>query len=166
MEVVADGAIAAEAAAAALANRDMAARVVTTALSGEATAEARRLVEESEPEVVSVAVGESTVAVTGSGRGGRNQRAALSIALAIEGTGAVFAALGTDGRDGPTEATGAIVDGGTTACIRAAGIDPEDALLRCDSHPALDASKDLVRIGSTGTNIGDLWDGLASARVL
>jgi hydroxypyruvate reductase len=82
----------------------------------------------------------------------------LAVAIAIEGrTDVVFAALGTDGIDGPTDAAGAIVDGTTTARIRAAGIDPEEALARCDSNPALIAAGDAVRIGATGTNVGDLW---------
>lgn len=157
VEVVADGGVAADAAAAACVDRGLDATVVTRALSGGASSEAAKLMDGARPGVVSIAAGETTVAVGGSGSGGRNQHAALATAIAIEGTGAVFAALGTDGRDGPTDATGAIVDGGTACRIRAAGIDPAEALRRFDSHPALDVSGDLISTGRTGTNVGDLW---------
>ncbi len=79
------------------------------------------------------------------------------MAIELDGTGHTFAALGTDGRDGPTDAAGAIVDGSSAAHLRSRGIDPVDALQRCDSHPALDAGELLIRTGPTGTNVGDLW---------
>jgi len=66
------------------------------------------------------------------------------------------AALRGLGRDGPTDAAGAVVDGGTAARVRAAGIDPERALAANDSHPALDAVGALLRTGPTGTNVNDL----------
>jgi hydroxypyruvate reductase len=97
------------------------------------------------------------VDVRGDGIGGRNQHAALWAAIDIGGSDGVFAALSTDGIDGASRAAGAIVDGGTADRCRAAGIDPEAALERCDSTPALDASGDLVVTGPTGTNVGDLW---------
>lgn len=157
VEVIADGAMAAEAAAAASAERGCETQVVTTALTGDAATEAQRFVQEVRPGVVSVVAGEPTVTVIGGGTGGRNQHAALAAAIAIDGTSTVLAALGTDGRDGCTDATGAIVDGNTASRIRAAGIDPQHALKECDSHPALDAAGDLIRTGPTGTNVGDLW---------
>lgn len=104
-----------------------------------------------------VAGGETTVTVRGPGRGGRNQELALAAALALEGTeGVALAALATDGRDGPTDAAGAWVDGSTAARIRAAGLDPEAALARNDSHPALAAAGALLRTGPTGTQVNDL----------
>lgn len=157
VEVVADGGVAADAAAAACASQGLDAVVVIRTLSGDASSEASKLMGGAQPGIVSIAAGETTVAVGGSGSGGRNQHAALTVALAVEGTAAVFAALGTDGRDGPTDATGAIVDGGTAGRIREAGIDPAEALRSFDSHPALDAAGDLIRTGRTGTNVGDLW---------
>jgi len=67
-----------------------------------------------------------------------------------------FLSAGTDGRDGPTEAAGALVDGGTCARIAAAGLDPADHLARNDSNPALAAAGDLLVTGGTGTNVADL----------
>ncbi|MDX1447735.1 MAG: DUF4147 domain-containing protein [Acidimicrobiia bacterium] len=104
-----------------------------------------------------IGTGETTVEVTGSGTGGRNQHGALAAAIAIDGHEGVFATLGTDGVDGPTDAAGAVVDGATAAALRTVGIDPGSALANCDSHPALDSIGALVRTGPTGTNVADVW---------
>ena len=102
--------------------------------------------------------GETTVTLRGDGAGGRNQELALRVAVALARLDAPWAFLsgGTDGRDGPTDAAGALVDDGTLGRIAAAGIDVESALARNDSHPALDAAGDLIRTGGTGTNVADL----------
>ncbi len=68
----------------------------------------------------------------------------------------VFLAAGTDGRDGPTDAAGAIVDATTIDRIRQAGIDPVAALKDNDSYRALDAADALLRTGATGTNVADV----------
>jgi glycerate 2-kinase len=101
--------------------------------------------------------GETTVTVRGSGKGGRNQEFALSALIAMNKIpGAVLLAAGTDGTDGPTDATGAIVDG--TSFMRACrlGLSPADHLARNDSYPLLDGTGDLLRLGPTGTNVMDL----------
>lgn len=101
--------------------------------------------------------GETTVTLSGSGLGGRNQELALRVAMALQGrAGWRFLSGGTDGRDGPTDAAGALVDGGTVARIRAAGGDPEVLLANNDSYAALRLSGDLLITGGTGTNVADL----------
>lgn len=103
--------------------------------------------------------GETTVDLRGTGRGGRNQELALRVALGAKGAGwrkFVFLSGGTDGRDGPTDAAGGIVDEGSIARMHAAGIDPHAALRNNDSYHALQASNDLLKIGATGTNVADL----------
>ncbi len=107
---------------------------------------------------VTVWGGETTVVLRGPGRGGRNQELALRVAVALEGFGRPWAFLsgGTDGRDGPTDAAGAVVDGGTLGRIAAAGLDAAAMLARNDSHPALAAAGDLLVTGATGTNVADL----------
>ena len=61
-----------------------------------------------------MAGGETTVAVRGNGRGGRNQEFALGASMKINGNhGIALTSLGTDGLDGSTDAAGAIVDGST-----------------------------------------------------
>jgi hydroxypyruvate reductase len=102
--------------------------------------------------------GETTVRVRGGGRGGRNQELALRVALALRGLERPwsFLSAGTDGRDGPTDAAGAVVDDGTLERIAAAGLDVEALLARNDSYPALAAAGDLLITGGTGTNVADL----------
>ncbi|MEM2904963.1 MAG: glycerate kinase [Candidatus Bathyarchaeia archaeon] len=104
-----------------------------------------------------VAGGETTVTVTGSGRGGRNQEVALAAALKIRGSsGVVVASLGTDGLDGPTDAAGALVDGQTVDRAREARLDPLRALAENDSYTFFKALGDLVFTGPTMTNVNDL----------
>jgi hydroxypyruvate reductase len=105
------------------------------------------------PPGVTVAAGEPSVQVEGSGRGGRNTHAALTAAGMIAGTGILFAALATDGLDGSSSSAGAIVDGGTWR----RGERPTDALARFDSATYLRETGDLVKTGPTGTNVADLW---------
>lgn len=102
--------------------------------------------------------GETTVRLTGDGMGGRNQELALRFARAAADLPGpwVFAAMGSDGRDGPGEAAGGIVDDGTLGRLAAAGLDLEDVLARNDSTPALAAAGDLIETGATGTNVADL----------
>ncbi|WP_228408760.1 glycerate kinase type-2 family protein [Profundibacter amoris] len=104
--------------------------------------------------------GETTVKLTGTGLGGRNQELALRVALLAEqqgwGDDWVFLSGGTDGRDGPCDAAGGIVDGGTLKRIRDAGISPKDMLANNDSYHALQAAGDLLITGATGTNVADL----------
>jgi hydroxypyruvate reductase len=108
--------------------------------------------------------GETTVTLSGSGKGGRNQEFALAAALGIEGLeGIALLAAGTDGTDGPTDAAGAFVDGSTVARARAAGLDPRAALDGHDAYPFFATLGDLVITGPTRTNVMDLDLVLAAA---
>jgi hydroxypyruvate reductase len=104
--------------------------------------------------------GETTVQLQGDGRGGRNQEMALLVAKHLHDCnptqGIHFLSGGTDGRDGPTDAAGAIVDAGTWARITDAGLDPAALLANNDSYAALQASGDLLITGATGTNVADI----------
>ena len=107
--------------------------------------------------------GETTVTLGSDlrGRGGRSQELALAAARTLAdageaGRGIALLAAGTDGRDGPTDAAGAIIDADTIAAVARAGIDPADALARHDAYHALDAAGALVRTGPTGTNVMDI----------
>lgn len=101
--------------------------------------------------------GETTVTLRGNGRGGRNQELALRVALQARiDRPWVFLSGGTDGRDGPTEAAGGLVDAGSRARMEAAGANPDALLANNDSNAALAASGDLLTIGATGTNVADV----------
>lgn len=113
--------------------------------------------------LVLLAGGETTLAVEGTGRGGRNQEFALVAALDLQGLDDVaLLSAGSDGSDGPTDAAGAFVDGSTVARARALGFDLQDFMRRHDSYPLLDALGDLHRTGPTGTNVMDLVIGLVA----
>ncbi|MCK4599877.1 DUF4147 domain-containing protein, partial [Candidatus Bipolaricaulota bacterium] len=141
--------------------------ILTTTLEGEAREVGRVLATLAREEIsfgrpikppaLILAAGETTVTVRGNGKGGRNQELALSAALGIEGLSQVaIASLGTDGRDGPTDAAGGMVDGGTVARLRGQRIDPERCLAENDSYQALSKAEDLIITGPTGTNVADL----------
>ncbi len=161
--LVGSGTLAAAAAAERAAALGCDAEVEGERLGGEArdagrrlAAEARRLAPGTRT-VCRVHAGETTVTVTGTGKGGRNQELALAAALELDGLeGALVAAFGTDGRDGPTDAAGGVADAGTAGRIRDAGLDPEALLRDNDSHRALAAAGDLMVTGPTGTNVADL----------
>jgi len=104
--------------------------------------------------------GETTVVLRGTGLGGRNQELALRVAMAAQAAGWpapwVFLSGGTDGRDGPTDAAGGLVDHGTLARVGMAGGDVAALLAVNDSNRALALSGDLLVTGATGTNVADL----------
>lgn len=128
--------------------------------------------------------GETTVRVTGNGRGGRNLEFVLSIAEALaaggagagagagggnpflsaaapgakaEGLPVAAASIGTDGIDGSSGVAGAIVDSTTLARAAAAGLGaPGRYLAASDSLAFFAPLDDVVRLGRTQTNVGDL----------
>ena len=105
-----------------------------------------------------VAGGETTVTVTGRGKGGRAQEFAASAALEIAGLPNTWiVALGTDGTDGPTDTAGAIVTGSTAARAKKLGIDLRSSLDRHNTYPALKALGCHIHTGPTGTNVNDLY---------
>lgn len=106
---------------------------------------------------VVLAGGETTLEVTGTGRGGRNQEFALAAAQHLAGTtGISLLAAGTDGTDGPTDAAGAYADPSTLERLAARGIDVNRVLGDNDAYPALQALGDLLITGPTLTNVADI----------
>ena len=104
-----------------------------------------------------IAGGETTVTVTGDGKGGRNQELVLSASLELEGLeGIAIASISTDGVDGPTDAAGAIADGQTVTCARNVELDPVEFLINNDSYGFFSRIHDLILTGPTGTNVNDL----------
>jgi glycerate 2-kinase len=101
--------------------------------------------------------GETTVQVTGSGLGGRNQEFALAAALDIAGCrDIVLLSGGTDGTDGPTDAAGAIADTGTIQRAAKMDLDTERYLTDNDSYHFFEKIEDLLITGPTNTNVMDL----------
>ena len=139
------------------------ARIVSDRLVGDVTDAADQIVQAvasagSTGPTALIFGGETTVQLRGTGRGGRNQELALRVALQGDSLPDhwVFLSGGTDGRDGPTDAAGGIVDGGTLARIGASGQDVDALLANNDSYAALKAAGDLLITGATGTNVADV----------
>jgi glycerate 2-kinase len=110
----------------------------------------------SKPAVI-LAGGETTVTVTGTGRGGRNGELALNASFGLEGLeGVALASVGTDGIDGVSDSAGAIVDGLTIERAKDMGLNPLDFLRNNDSHNFFTQLKDLIYTGPTGTNVNDV----------
>jgi glycerate 2-kinase len=105
--------------------------------------------------VVLLSGGETTVTLSGSGKGGRNSEFALSLALA--GAEVPFSALAadTDGIDGSEQNAGAFVSGQTARRLKSLGLSPDAYLANHDSWTAFDALGDLFTRGPTGTNVND-----------
>ncbi|XP_029908540.1 glycerate kinase [Myripristis murdjan] len=111
-----------------------------------------------------LAGGEPTVELTGKGRGGRNQELALRVGLELRGmelppNGPLFLSGGTDGQDGPTEAAGAVTDGGLWEEAKAQGLDVDGCLTNNDSFTFfshLSSGERLLLPGLTGTNVMDV----------
>ena len=104
-----------------------------------------------------LAGGETTVTLTGKGKGGRNQETALAAVDILDDLKDVmFISLATDGEDGPTDAAGAVVTGASARRAGVLGLSAAGQLSRNDAYPFFDALDDLIRIGPSGTNVNDL----------
>jgi hydroxypyruvate reductase len=104
-----------------------------------------------------IAGGETTVSLHGKGKGGRNQELALAVVQELAGMpDVVFITLATDGEDGPTDAAGAVVSSDTLQRGQALRLSTEVYLDDNDSYSYFHALGDLLKPGSTGTNVNDL----------
>ena len=148
----------------AAAAEDWTPKLVSHRLVGDVAEAAETVVAAAEnaPKDGSVALifgGETTVQLTGTGLGGRNQELALRVAKLgakrLSGDW-LFLSGGTDGRDGPTDAAGGIATPSTWDAIKASGQDPEALLANNDSYAALKAADALLMTGGTGTNVADV----------
>ncbi|MDZ7702636.1 MAG: DUF4147 domain-containing protein [Halobacteriales archaeon] len=160
--VLANGFTALEAARAAASERGYETCLLSSRVQGEAREAARTMAAVGQevaasgnpvaPPAVVLSGGECTVTVEGTGSGGPNQEFALGAAVDLAGEGIALASVDTDGRDGATDAAGALVDGTTVTDAEEA----RDALRLNDAYPYLEAREALVVTGPTGTNVNDL----------
>ena len=130
------------------------AHVIADPVVGDVAAAARLICDRS---IIGTTIwgGETTVVLRGTGRGGRNQELALLIAKEAARRGwTAWTCLqgGSDGRDGPTDAAGGLVDHDTLGKVA----DAERLLANNDSYAALKAAGGLLMTGATGTNVADL----------
>ena len=179
LELIASNRLALEAAARRAAELGLAPSIFPTPISGEASVTGASLAVSLLDQCASgrgsqtkgsalIWGGETTVSLgdSGAGLGGRCQELALAAARAMKNAppGLSLLAAGTDGRDGPTDAAGAIVDGKTWAAVADSGRDPARDLAAHDAYHALDAAGVLLRPGLTGTNVMDIVIGICAGK--
>jgi hydroxypyruvate reductase len=101
--------------------------------------------------------GETTVTVTGNGKGGRNQELALGAVCDLADLpDVVLVSLATDGGDGPTDAAGAVVTGETLTRANQVNLSPFPFLANNDAYHFFHRLDDLIITGPTNTNVNDL----------
>jgi hydroxypyruvate reductase len=140
---------------------------LTPHLLGDLAGDARELAEEHarlaleiaagrgpvEAPCVILSGGETTVHVTGDGRGGRDGEYGLALALALDGHDGISAIVcDTDGIDGAGDNAGCIVTPDTLARFRG---DARAMQANNDSYAFFEALGDLVFTGPTRTNVND-----------
>ena len=134
-----------------------AATVVTSTLAGEAREAGERVVRELRAAGERTALlygGETTVTVTGGGRGGRNLEVALA-ALRVVGDGEIVVTVASDGRDNGDFA-GAVADAEARVNARRLGLDLDAYLAGHDSYGFFERAGGYLVTGSTGSNVADL----------
>jgi hydroxypyruvate reductase len=104
-----------------------------------------------------LAGGETTVTLKGNGKGGRNQEVALAAVDALAGVqNVMLISVATDGEDGPTDAAGAVVTGESAQRAKMLGMTASSYQSSNDAYSFFEAMDDLIRTGSSGTNVNDL----------
>ena len=106
--------------------------------------------------VALIAGGELSSPVIGNGIGGRNSAFVMECVERIAGQEISVLSAGTDGRDGSSQAAGAVADGDTLARAQALGHDLRDFYLRSDSYTFFHHLQDTIETGPTGNNLRDL----------
>ena len=141
-------------------------RVMSPELTGDVRAVADRLASEIRKVRAAcaggvtclLAGGEPTVAVRGTGRGGRCQELAARMIAHLSGTDAcAFLAAATDGSDYLPGVAGALIDGDTRRRAKQGNVDIEGLLADNDSYAVHTALDTLILSRPTGTNVCDLF---------
>jgi glycerate-2-kinase len=131
--------------------------IVTSTAAGEARETGERVVRELRAAAPGTALlygGETTVTVTGHGRGGRNQELALA-ALRRVADGEIVVTVATDGHDNG-DCAGAVADSVARARAQSLGLDIASHLADHDSYGFFARTGDHLITGSTGSNVADL----------
>jgi hydroxypyruvate reductase len=105
---------------------------------------------------VLISGGETTVTITGDGKGGRNSEYILGAALAAKDKPVYGLAAGTDGLDGNGGCAGALFTPQTLAQAAKQGLDPQKFLAANDTGSFFKALDAQIVTGPTRTNVTDL----------
>lgn len=105
---------------------------------------------------VLISGGETTVTVTGNGRGGRNSEFLLSLFNELKGHAQIYAlAADTDGIDGVEDNAGALITPSSFQQSQVLGLKAQDFLDNNDGYHFFSHLNGLVTIGPTLTNVND-----------
>ena len=134
--------------------------IVDTEITGEAKDIGKKIAAEilnMKENSVLIAGGETTVNIKGDGTGGRCQELVLSAGLVLQDNNEILvAAIGTDGKDGPTDAAGALIDSEIVGYAKRRDVEIKSYLERNDSYNFFKKTNGLIKTGITGTNVMDL----------
>ena len=109
--------------------------------------------------VVILTGGEVTVTLTNpDGKGGRNQEIVIRMLNELKEIGDKFIimSVGTDGLDGPTDAAGSYINEKTIKKVKKLGINIMDYIEKNNSYYFFQKLDQLIKLGSTGTNVMDI----------
>ncbi|MCG7495455.1 glycerate kinase [Vibrio sp. Of7-15] len=105
---------------------------------------------------VLISGGETTVTVTGNGRGGRNSEFLLSLFNELKGHAQIYAlAADTDGIDGVEDNAGALITPSSFQQSQVLGLKAQDFLDNNDGYHFFSHLNGLVTTGPTLTNVND-----------
>jgi glycerate 2-kinase len=138
--------------------------VIDQLITGDAIEEAKKLVNlaqtyKGDKPVCIIQGGETTVKVTGKGKGGRNQHftlAALHELSEDPSEDITILSGGTDGTDGPTDAAGAVIDWETLQALGELKLSIDEYLQNHDAYHFFKQTGDLLITGPTQTNVMDI----------
>ena len=131
------------------------AKVLDEDLQMDANEAGKFLLSKTESGELLLAGGETTVKITGKGKGGRNQHTVLASLLSLE-AGDILISCASDGYD-YTEAAGAIADTETLKKAKELGLDIQKYLDKNDSFNFFQKTKDQIITGKTGLNVSDIF---------
>ncbi len=129
--------------------------IMTDQLQGDARTLGAQLINETPQGQILLAGGESTIKVSGKGRGGRNQALVLSALGQIKGE-TVLASFGSDGWDF-YELAGALADRDTFTKMDEMHLDAKTFLQDDNSYDFWDKIGDGIRTGHLDSNVSDLY---------
>jgi len=130
-------------------------KIFSSSFQGEAILIALEILSQSKKGQCLLGAGESTVKITGTGKGGRNQEMALS-ALPHLSKNQVLLCLASDGRDN-TEAAGALVEEGVLKRANSLELNPQRFLENNDSFTFFESVGEAIITGPTGSNVSDFF---------
>lgn len=133
------------------------AKIKETKLQGEARVVGQELVNDiktAKARTVHLYGGETTVTISGPGKGGRNQEMSLS-ALSVVDEDELLLSLASDGHDN-TDFAGGIADKYTKGKAEDAKLNPKDFLYTNDSYTFFHSLQQGIVTGYTGANVADL----------